>query len=301
MNYILNYTNQVYWPLYGLTLYDISFPGAIASINDRTQLGQLTASWEIASVSPDFFMSVGYTVVNEQRLGLISQQQGPFVGVSFNIARQSAAQISPESGWSGSLTFAERQVQDLGRNDFTVEGLLATYWSKWLPARNALMLKVLGRYSDEPTEEFADLAQSNSYPTINSSLVPFYLSRGYPAGTFLGRHMINPIMEYRFPISRFDTGPEMTPLYFSRLYGAVVSDVLFFDGYVLDQSIVNSPVLRRSPLGPAFWSVGAEARIDMDIGYHVPLNFVLGIYWPLNTQYLPNSLPQFASALGLPF
>lgn len=296
-SYLFNYANRVFWPLYGVSVYDITFRGAERSLDSRTQLGQVAAAWEIADVSPDWFVTVGFTGLNRQRLGIRSEQYGPFISTNYRNASQTAAQISPESGWAGSFTVSGRQVRELSRINTTAEGLISTYWSQWLPERHALMFRLVGRYSDQLRNQLEELEQSSSTQTATSSILPLYLNRGYPSGAFLGRQILNPTIEYRFPLARIERGPDQSPFFFHRIHGAVVADGTYFDGYAFDPTGPQA-FLRSFNFGTGFWSIGLEARFDFKIGYHFPIGLMGGVYWPLDTRFVQNT-PQLAIGLTL--
>lgn len=282
---VFSYTNQVYWPSYQLMGYDISQRGATTTSTSRTQLGAISAAWEIPSVSPDWFMTIGANYQKRQRSGLVSDIVGPYIGTFYSNSSQTPAQISPESGWSGIMTVGYRRNQQLERNVSTVEFSGTYFWSRWLPRRNAIMVKLNARYSDEPIQ-VQNLEQTTSLPSGSSAPgIAGYMMRGYQSGAFLGRNIINPIIEYRFPISRLDMGPATMPFYASRIHGAVVVDGIMFDGGIYDTRGGNTVgPYSWDLIGTPFWSAGLETRLNMNIGYHIPLGFVLGVYYPLNKR-----------------
>ncbi len=281
---VFSYSNQSFWPQYTLSGFDVTLRGVTASSVSRTQSALVSAQWEIASVSPDWLVIVGANYSKRNRFGLQSELSGPFVGTAFSNANQTPAQISPESGWNGSMTVSYRRMTEIARSTAAVDFALTNYFSRWLPRRNSLMVRLSGRYSDEPLR-IQNLEQTTSLSTGTSQVVSNYVMRGYQSGSLLGRNILNPCLEYRFPITRLDAGPATMPLYASRLHGAVVADGFYFDGYAYDLR-GTTPLIIPQSFGTGFWNVGVEARLEMNIGYHIPLGFIVGVYAPVNPLYV---------------
>lgn len=295
-NVLFTYTNQVYWPAVQLLGYDLTVAGATRALDLRTQAGQLGFSWEVQSISPDWYISMGWQGFRRTVNLSESNQQGPYIGTAYSNALKTPAQVTPESGWAGSLVLSRLQVAELGRYNSSATAGLTTFWSSFLPARHALMARVLARYSDSLLR-MEDMEQTSSILTSTSAIVPAYLMRGYLSGSFAGRQMVNPTLEYRFPITRLDAGPDMAPFYFGRLYGAIVADGLFFDGFAFETNN-GTTIAHVLDYGRGFWDAGFEIKMDTTLGYHYPLTFYTGVYWPLNVQYVAPT-PQFALGLLL--
>jgi len=88
--------------------------------------------------------------------------------------------------------------------------------------------------------------------------------RGYPENAFRGSKAGLLSLEYRFPISNLEKGFSTKPLFLRRLHGAVFAET----GNVWDNTF------HRGDLKSA---AGAEARLDVDLGYSVPATFRIGI------------------------
>jgi hypothetical protein len=78
-------------------------------------------------------------------------------------------------------------------------------------------------------------------------------------------------MEYRFPITNLENGAGNLPFFFKRLYGDVFAEA----GNAWDGAF-DSRDLKRS--------VGAEASMDMTLGYFLPVTVRLGLYKALDDK-----------------
>lgn len=285
-SYSFSYSNQVWWPELTLSSYDYSLQLANLQEFSRYQSTSLTAAWEVESVSPDWYLGVGLSSGQKEKFGVESQRQGVQLMTTYQNATQSGYQISPERGWGGTLNLFGVQDKVRSRNVSIVEGSFNTFWSKWLPRHHVLMLKAQGRYSDEPLS-IEQMEQSVSSQSTNSTPIAEYLNRGYPTGTFLGRNILGTTLEYRFPLSRLDMGWDGWAFYLHRWHGALVADALWVDGLVYDY--VNHPYAYvRTNEGKPFSTVGAELRFDLNLGYHIPLKYGIGAYWPTDTRFVPS-------------
>lgn len=293
--FVASYSNRIFWPTITLSGSDLWSRGATASLLSHVQQAQLVASWEIASVSPDWMMGAGYLGLRQERLNGRLSQHGPVVLTSYSSSGATPAQVTPEGGWNAFTIMSRRQLVELPRANFVADVGFVGYWSRFLPKRNALMLRLLGRYSDQLLDP-TSLEQTTSLIASSSVLAPIYIMRGYAPGSFLVRNLVNPVLEYRFPITRLDVGPDTMPFYFRRLHGAIVADALVFDGLIFDANTIR---FSHQKFSNWFWNAGIEGRMDMNVGYHIPLTFFAGVYWPMSIEYLNSNTPQFAFGLSL--
>ena len=88
--------------------------------------------------------------------------------------------------------------------------------------------------------------------------------RGYPENAFRGSKAGLLSLEYRFPISNLEKGFSSKPLFLRRFHGAVFAET----GNVWDDTFHHRDVKSAA---------GAEARLDVDIGYAVPATLRIGI------------------------
>lgn len=286
-SYIFGYVNQSFWPRLTLSSYDYSTAMATPGTYARQQLIQGSVSWEVSGISPNWFVGVGANSGVREKFASKSSRAAPFLVSTYRNAFQTGFQVTPESGWLGSYQFSAPRDFELARTFFVSEASGTLFWSKWLPQRNALMLKVQGRYSDEVLQ-VETMEQSVSILTTGSTPFPEYLNRGYPSGAFLGKSILSSTIEYRFPIARLDMGSDHVPFYLHRVHGAIVADGTFFDGIAYNFKDPGG-LYYRSEWGRGFWSAGAEARFDMNLGYHIPLTTAVGLYFPLETRFIDSS------------
>ena len=78
-------------------------------------------------------------------------------------------------------------------------------------------------------------------------------------------------MEYRFPIRNIETGDGNSPFFFKRLHGAAFAEA----GNAWDD-VFNRKDVKRS--------VGAEASMDMTLGYFLPTTVRVGFYKALDDK-----------------
>jgi outer membrane protein assembly factor BamA len=106
--------------------------------------------------------------------------------------------------------------------------------------------------------------------TINIDDNNVYL-RGYPVNRYRGQKVGLATMEYRFPIQNIESGVGNTPFFFKRVHGAAFAEA----GNAWDDVFLRNDVKR---------SVGAEASLDMTLGYFLPTTVRLGLYKALDDQ-----------------
>ncbi len=219
---------------------------------------------------------------------------GPRVGVLWQDLNQKGYEISPEKGGFMRLGHA-RYVPEFGnlvydKTDFSV----TKYFSKvsnprilgWLPERHAISTGfgvswlpgldrlLLGPSSVSlPIETVALGASSTSF-----------LMRGYPSGSFLGRKVVRGSVEYRMPLSRSYHGFGSSPAFIRRWHGAIFADMLTIEGAFYD---FNNGY-KSTAIGNMFGSVGAEARLDSTLFYHLPVQFIFGVHMGLDKRVNPN-------------
>ena len=210
---------------------------------------------------------------------------GPFTQLTYLSYEQNIFQISPEDGVGISLR-AEKQQNLEGSVDYNkVVATFLKYHSKWLPKHHAIMLRLNGLLTFEPI--LSRFGSSNSSAFLASdTLAPQFVLRGYQPSQFFGRSLWTINTEYRFPISTIEKG-SVTPAFFiKRLSAAIVADGL---GVYKENP--------RSRLNESYWSAGVEAKLETTLGYILPLNIILGGYYPFSA--LNSDGPQFAFGLQL--
>lgn len=254
------------------------------NIPERTQYVHAEGEIEVPSLSPYFYWSVGASSLVRTLPAYGTSQYGPTIGFRDTEYKVNGAQISPESGW-GASALATAYLAGSGNTSYNqLELSFVKYWSGFLPKRHVIMAKIQSFLTDQsiPASNFATTL---SLPYYQNTSLPQYLMRAYPTGEFEGRILNQLTLEYRFPVRELNQGTGTSPLFFRRLYGAVVADGVELDGIAYD---LNSKVYRLAKLSNSYWDIGAEAKVDTTLGYLFPITWYLGVYQPLE-QSLGNS------------
>ncbi len=188
-------------------------------------------------------------------------------------------QISPEKGngyYLGLNLFVKNESQD------QFQQLLAGgvyYFSKFLPARHALMIRANAIYTHQKTIHLYG-GLTHNLNLSNDALAPIYLQRGFAYGQIYGRSIFNTNIEYRMPLKTMYSGSGTDPYFLKRLNGALVIDGTSADGKFIHLPSFTPETIELSKL---FWSAGAELRLETTVGYILPIQWVYGIYAPLNS------------------
>ncbi|PLX81667.1 MAG: hypothetical protein C0617_16380 [Desulfuromonas sp.] len=87
--------------------------------------------------------------------------------------------------------------------------------------------------------------------------------RGYGINEFRGQRAVLASLEYRFPVVNLERGPGNGPFFFRRIHGAVFAE----GANAFDSGGLRSEDIRTSS--------GMEARLDLDLGYVLPITLRL--------------------------
>jgi hypothetical protein len=156
--------------------------------------------------------------------------------------------------------------------------------SSWLPSGHAIkgrlsglatFQNVLGRYGANSTSQFID----------GEGIYPQFVVRGYPTAQFFGRNIWNANFEYRFPVSTIERGSGSDAYFLKRISGAFVTDGIGVDGLGLAEDLTYQTLKADESI----WSSGLELKLESTIGYILPMNFVLGYYYPHSPKYASTS------------
>lgn len=251
----------------------------------RTQKSQILATWQLLFLKPEWEGGFGWTWLTKHLNQSHNYQLGPTLYLSYLDYTMGGAQISPESGWGGTLAYT-KFLPSAGRLDYNlVEVSAVKYFSKWLRKHHVFMAKFQGQYIDRIVPA-ANYTQTQAFMLFTNTNLAQYLMRGYPPGTFLGRSLGVGNFEYRFPIRSIYRGSGTLPLYFKRAHAALV-----MDGLIAEGSAYNSKTLTYEPIlsGKTYWNYGAELKVDTTVGYHIPLTWTFGVYTPADQELTKGS------------
>lgn len=222
-----------------------------------------------------------------------TEHVGAFTQVSYANYSQTLYQISPEDGWGISLRYEKNQnIQGSLDYDKALTTLLGfTNWG--LPKHHVLMTRLNALVTFESVSARFGTSNSTAFSAVDT-LIPQFVIRGYPASQFFGRSLWTTNTEYRFPIMQLEKGSGTNAFFTKRLSGAVVVDGLGVQGFALaaDQTL-HFPNLNES-----LWSVGLEAKLETTVGYVLPMNFILGGYYPFSPLYSSSAQVGLGIQLG---
>ena len=254
----------------------------------RNQQYQATSMWQALPVSTDLYAGVGWNWTARNFSQARREQNGPSAILNYSDYVQSGAQISPESGQSIGLQATEfLDNQALENEAFRLyQYSLQKYFSGWI-SHHVLMARFQGQYIDGKVSSPNLAFNINQPPSANLAggglISPFLIARGFLNGQFLGKSLNTANLEYRFPIMNIYRGPNNTaPVFFKRIHGAIVGDAVNVDGLVYKWDTEKFESADRNKI---FLSGGLEIKLDMTLGYHIPMTIYGGIYAPQTTPY----------------
>ena len=191
----------------------------------------------------------------------------------FNNANKYGYSISPEDGRNIELGY-EQLDKKIG-SDFNLKKY-SVDWHEYIDFPFEHHVLLLRGYAGKST---GDVIAQRAFQlggvgpgdmTINIEDNNVYL-RGYPVNKYRGQKVALATMEYRFPIQNIEWGGGNTPFFFKRVHGAAFAEA----GNAWDDVFLRADVKR---------SVGAEASLDMTLGYFLPVTVRLGLYKALDDQ-----------------
>ena len=212
---------------------------------------------------------VGGYVVNPAQGKLVSGR----VDYLFNNAETYGYSISPEDGRN--IEFGYEQLGKSIGSDFNLKKY-SLDWHEYvdLPLEHHVLL--LRGYAGKST---GDVIAQRAFQlggvgpgdlAINVNDTNVYL-RGYQVNQYRGQKVALATMEYRFPIQNIEWAGGNTPFFFKRVHGAAFAEA----GNAWDDVFIRQDLKR---------SVGAEASLDMTLGYYLPVTVRLGLYKALDDQ-----------------
>lgn len=295
-SYQLTYLNHTQKPklLFAAT----KLSSYLADPNDITWNEQNSADaiFQLSNLSTELELILGAESFSHEVFGVKASSYGARVGLKYSNFSQTGNQISPESG--GEVRAFDRHYFSSKEDDeFNQANLSATKFGKipWFK-HHAWMARVSGQYINHKVS-IANYASTVSSLAALPPGTDAMQMRGYVSGAFLGQSMAQGTLEYRFPIRRIDWGGNYFPFYAKRISGAFVGDLIGLDGYQYDAE--SEPAkYRRVTNWKGFGSVGFESKFDFNLGYHLDMQMILGVYVPVGSEYT-KSEPRLGLALGL--
>ena len=209
------------------------------------------------------------------------ERTGGSIGISYsNLFQQGRSTTSP-GGYQWSLDHTEYSSEGLRENSYgRTAGSLAYNGSHFLPESQTFIIQSRAAFAPKLTNLLiADRTIGGNYLAnlINSS----FLMRGYPSGDFLGREIVNFNLEYDFPIAEIFAGRGLFPIFLRQLRNTVFVDYVGIDGFFVKG---KTQTFERVTLGRGFWGTGTEFKLSTTTGYHIPINFILGLYYGLDKE-----------------
>lgn len=218
-----------------------------------------------------------------------SQHWGPFTQLAYKNYEKNIFQISPQSGWGGLLKYeynlkSDDEIADVAQNYEKASVSWIGFASPWLPEHHALKAKVSGLITFSNVRSRFGASSSTSF-FEEDGLAPQFVMRGYASSQFYGRSLWNTNLEYRFPISRLERGSGTDAYFFKRISGAVIADGIGVEGAGLTENLMPYNL----KLNESIWNTGVELKLESTIGYILPMNFVLGYYFPHSPLFASSS------------
>ncbi|MCK6599713.1 MAG: hypothetical protein L6Q37_15210, partial [Bdellovibrionaceae bacterium] len=240
---------------------------------------------DIWKLQKDSTFTISWKEVNTELTKSNYKRRGLGLFYLYKDFDQSLAAVSPKEGSSmyvglnhffSAKDYYEQTQYLLGGNYF---------FSGFLPENHALSTKIDVLYSPQKINSVLG-ASTNSLLQLQDPYTPNYLMRGYNTGHFLGETILNPKLEYRFPMREINKGHSTDPIYLRRLHGAVVADGIFLEGFAYK---TTESKFEKVSTNKQFWSLGFEFRFDFNLAYQLPITTVVGIYNPLGGSFAGNS------------
>ncbi len=255
--------------------------GAYATLINRWPFQSRNTSWNLGGIW-----------VETQGARQTYQRQGPTVSLRHSRLNE------PIGSWLG-LQFELLHEEYLSGGNNLAYGrtrlnLLETV--RWGKAQSLTLRTSAAVSPDLPRSAIVDLGESsvggNYVVNLSNS---DYLLRGYPSGSFMGKKLLNANLEYSIPIVETLGGWGTFPLYLNELDLVLFGDAIAVDGVAID--VIQNAYVRKT-LSQYFMGTGAELRLNSTTAYQLPVSFILGAYYGLESQYGGGFTPFFGIGLG---
>jgi hypothetical protein len=231
-----------------------------------------------------------------------------FASASFNTLRQPPLALGPEDGISIGATLRQRWRNGASSTTraTTLSGAVQAHRGFDLGARvHHLLVARLAAATTEKTSSTGFSAGGNSGGELRLAPgVSFgdgrrtYFVRGFEGGAQSGSRAVAASAEYRFPIAWPARGFWKTPLFLSRVSGALFTDAA---AAWCPAASSTSPICPR--VTPRSWmsSAGAEVHFTAATQYDASYRFRMGFAVPTSGKAFTKSNGEFYFTVGLPF
>lgn len=270
-----------------------SLPWSLATLRSSRSLGTAdniveTDSYSF-SVLPDSWwiqksssMALGLTHSTDTYLENRTRRSGVFASYTYSDFTAGKRQVSPLKGF-GYYLDTQHFIKSGSQIAYTeAEGSVIGFWApSFLPRRHAMMGKLNHSQIFESVSAIYGVSSSNFFLAADQS-IPTYVLRGYGPGQFFGKTVSSANLEYRFPIHDIYQGKGTDPYFFQRIRGAVVADAMSLDGLGIER---ENRFYYRLRQGTILYAAGVEAKLDMSLGYILPLTISMGYYVGQNKDF----------------
>lgn len=279
------YLNQVYKHKFGFVYNEYTtffvFASSAATYSTRSFFVQPN----IWHMSKNTTLQVSAKQISAKTSTTQYNREGASFMFSYSDIEQTNALSTPFDGQN--YYVGMNQYLKSGDNVQQTQFLLGTsqYWPDLLLENHVVYFKLDALYSSDRISPILGMA-TNSLQLQQDPLVPYFVMRGYRQGQFVGETMINPKLEYRFPMREINRGNSTHPIFLRRLHGAFIADGVFLDGRAFHQ---KDEQFKTVSTNQSFWNMGFEFRFEMNVAYQMPLTAIIGIYNPLSGSYASTS------------
>lgn len=269
----MNHTTRIPVTITGYNNYEYVYSGNLRRQN--TDLN-INGSFFIPNKNNNWRGGLGWvhskTIVGSRSL----LRNGAEASLRYSNAKMAGLEISPEAGTSVALSY-RRYLPSISDSEYDVTSFSGAKFlsGSLLPKRHAVALFANLSYAPRLSSAlFGTSTIGGEYQTLPG--VRNFVMRGYNSGVFLGRSLASATAEYRFPLSYQYSGRGTLPFFFRRWHASVFIDALTLDGWVYNY---NEKAYDETKLGGFYYGTGVEAKLDATVFYHVPVQFIFGLYF----------------------
>lgn len=253
-----------------------------------TSSEQVTNDYASLNLIPDLFsihkslgLHTGVFYQNKMAFNENFKKQGGFIQIAYVDVSKSLSQVTPNTGDLYSIGYqaSQDQTKKVDLSQWTFD--LTHFESHFLPRFHGLKLRAAGLVTTTTVPSLYGESSTN-YEQPGT----IFLMRGYPNGLFTGRTFLNGQLEYRLPLFTLNRGAGTTPLFIKRTHLAFIADTGRLDGFYYNQ---NTETYESVNTSRAFWNAGVEFKVDITLGYHLPIQIVIGGYRAFENKIVNNA------------